>query len=119
MRRIVSTATRHNGYYTRKWRGETILCGFLWEIQCGTINKTATQENNRRNSEQRDELVKNGEKRPRGLPLSLAKYPKFINASDNIDPMLKIKSYFEAHTRENARSVTTSLPTENETKYKT
>ncbi|KAF8468218.1 hypothetical protein BDZ91DRAFT_722215 [Kalaharituber pfeilii] len=80
-RQTVSTAARHNRYYTRKWRGETsganelvddkedsVLCGFLWKIentkqseamrQCGTINKTATKENNRRNSEQRDELAK-------------------------------------------------------------
>ncbi|KAF8467183.1 hypothetical protein BDZ91DRAFT_723443, partial [Kalaharituber pfeilii] len=74
-------AARHNGYYTRKWRGETsganelvddkegsVLCSLLWKMenrkqseamrQCGTINKTATKENNRRNSEHRDELVK-------------------------------------------------------------
>ncbi|KAF8466905.1 hypothetical protein BDZ91DRAFT_724359 [Kalaharituber pfeilii] len=56
MRQTVSTAARHNGYYARKWRGETsganefvddkegsVLCGFLWEIQCGMINKTANE----------------------------------------------------------------------------
>ncbi|KAF8457082.1 hypothetical protein BDZ91DRAFT_744462 [Kalaharituber pfeilii] len=80
MRQTVSTAARHIGYYTRKWRGETsganelvddkegsVLCGFLWKMentkqseamrQCGMVSKTATKENNRRNSE-RDELVK-------------------------------------------------------------
>ncbi|KAF8454051.1 hypothetical protein BDZ91DRAFT_748369 [Kalaharituber pfeilii] len=80
-RQTVSTAARHNGYYSRKWRGQSsgtnelvndkegsVLCGFLWKIEntkqleainrCGMINKTATKENNRRNSEQRDKLVK-------------------------------------------------------------
>ncbi|KAF8465368.1 hypothetical protein BDZ91DRAFT_728142, partial [Kalaharituber pfeilii] len=62
-----TNAARHNRYSVGRWREETSGANELVNDKegsseainrCGMINKTATKENNRRNSEQRDELVK-------------------------------------------------------------
>ncbi|KAF8475477.1 hypothetical protein BDZ91DRAFT_709706 [Kalaharituber pfeilii] len=57
-RQTVSTAARHNGGANELVDDKegSVLCGFLWKME--NTKQSEAIKNNRRNSEQRDELVK-------------------------------------------------------------